>query len=96
MMVFLSRKGSDFGLIQHWMTRWDREGIAAPTGFGDVKQASALPAQVIDRHKKTASAQLRRVNEHGMARDNRDYLRCRGAYWAVVNEPPSEPTRVPN
>ena len=32
--------------------RWDRKGLGAPTGFRDVKKASALLAQVIDRQKK--------------------------------------------
>jgi len=35
------------------MIRWDRNGFAARTGFRDVKEGSALLAQVIDRHKKT-------------------------------------------
>ena len=35
------------------MIRWDRKGFAARTGFTDVKEGSALLAQVIDLHKKT-------------------------------------------
>src|SRR5436189_3055655 len=38
------------------MIRWDRKGFAARTGFTDVKEGSALLAQVIDRHKKRFSA----------------------------------------
>jgi len=34
------------------MMRWERKGFGAPTGFRDVKKASALLAQVIDRQKK--------------------------------------------
>jgi hypothetical protein len=38
------------------MIRSHRKGFAARTGFTDVKEASALLAQVIDRHKKRFSA----------------------------------------
>src|SRR5437762_8161122 len=35
------------------MTRWDRRGLAAPTGFREVNGGSGLEAQVIDWRKKT-------------------------------------------
>src|ERR1041385_2036791 len=34
------------------MTRWDRNGSAAPTGFSEVKEGAAQPAQAIDRRRK--------------------------------------------
>ena len=34
------------------MTRWDRRGLAAPTGFREVKGGSGLEAQVIDRGER--------------------------------------------
>ena len=75
--------------------RWNRKGFAAPTGFRDVKKASALLAQVIDRQKKTLQRFSRFAGGFAVAVRGSALVERLIGRDLIVREQPDEGTRTP-
>ena len=75
--------------------RSDRKGFAAPAGFRDVKNWSALLAQAIDRHKKTLQRSSRLAGGSAVAVGRPALVRRLIGRDLIVLKPTDEEAQTP-
>jgi len=76
--------------------RSDRKGFAAPAGFRDVKNWSALLAQAIDRHKKTLRRSSRLAVGRAVAVGRPALVERLIGRDLIVRKPPDEEAQTPH
>src|SRR5438132_990160 len=77
------------------MMRWDRKRLGPPTGFSDVKKASALLAQVIGRQKKALQRFSRLAGGFAVAVGCSALVEPLSGRDSIVREQAYEGTRTP-